>query len=38
MRRRNGGKRLARGLAQFLAEQADPPARRPLREVEQLEQ
>ena len=33
-----GGQRLARRVAQFLAEQADPAARRALGEVEQFEQ
>ena len=37
MRRRNAGKRLARRIGQFLAEQLDPAARRALREIEQLE-
>ena len=33
-----GGQQVARGVGQFLAEQADPAARRALREVEQFEQ
>ena len=38
MRRRNGGSVVARRFAQFLAEQLDAAARRPLGEIEQLEQ
>ena len=33
-----GGKQLARGVAELLVEQADAPARRPLGEVEQFQQ